>query len=251
MSETKVWTACLLIIGDEILSGRTQDANLSYLAKWLNSYGIRLSEARVIADDEDAIVIGLNSVRAQYDYVFTTGGIGPTHDDITAASIAKAFGVDLIPHPEAVQMLEDYYGDKITDDRLRMALMPKGAQLIHNKASGAPGFSVGNVHVLAGIPSIMRAMVEGLAGQLEGGQVVLSRTIGAYVAESEIAATLSVVQQAYEDVMLGSYPFFKKGKVGANFVFRGTEQSRVDEAVQSLLALMEQKGLHPEDGEIL
>lgn len=250
MQGEKIWTACLLIIGDEILSGRTQDANLSYLAKWLNSHGIRLSEARVIADDEDDIVIALNAVRAQYDYVFTTGGIGPTHDDITAASIAKAFGVPLVHQPEAVKLLHDYYGDKITEERLSMALMPEGAQLIPNKASGAPGFRIGNVIILAGIPSIMRAMLEGLAGQLEGGRPVLSRTIGAYVAESEIATTLSKVQDAHENVMIGSYPFFKSGKIGANFVLRSTVQSDLDAAAQDLLKHMEYLGFSPFDQEI-
>ncbi|MGD8327513.1 MAG: molybdopterin-binding protein [Sphingomonadales bacterium] len=250
MQGEKIWTACLLIIGDEILSGRTQDANLSYLAKWLNSHGIRLSEARVIADDEDAIVIALNAVRAQYDYVFTTGGIGPTHDDITAASIAKAFGVPLVHQPEAVQLLHEYYGDKITEERLSMALMPEGAQLIPNKASGAPGFRIGNVIILAGIPSIMRAMLEGLAGQLEGGRPVLSRTIGAYVAESEIATTLSKVQDAHDNVMIGSYPFFKNGKIGANFVLRSTMQGDLDAAAQDLLEHMEYLGFSPFDQEI-
>jgi len=250
MQGEKIWTACLLIIGDEILSGRTQDANLSYLAKWLNSYGIRLAEARVIADDEQTIIVALNAVRAQYDYVFTTGGIGPTHDDITAASIAKAFGVPLEHQKEAVALLHKYYGDKITEERLSMALMPQGAELIPNKASGAPGFKIGNVFILAGIPSIMRAMLEGLAGRLEGGKPVLSRSIGAYVSESEIANTLSKVQDAHENVSLGSYPFFKDGKIGANFVLRSTVQVDLDAAAEDLIKHMKYLGFDPLDGEI-
>lgn len=250
MGEEKIWTACLLIIGDEILSGRTQDANLAYLAKWLNSYGIRMKEARVVADDEDAIVIALNAVRAQYDYVFTTGGIGPTHDDITAASVAKAFGVPFVPQPQAVALLEAHYGDKITERRLRMAMMPQGAELIENKASGAPGFRIGNVFVLAGIPSIMRAMLEGLSGQLDGGAPVLSKTIAAYVAESEIAPLLDAVQDEHDAIMLGSYPTYKGGRIGANFVFRGTDEEAIDKAISDLMERMRAQGFEPLGHEI-
>ncbi|MFZ5608030.1 MAG: competence/damage-inducible protein A [Pseudomonadota bacterium] len=250
MSEQRIWTAGLVVIGDEILSGRTVEANLSYLARWLNSHGVRLREGRIVADEEADIIAAVNALRARYDYVFTTGGIGPTHDDITAAAIAKAFGVPLTPQPQAVALLNAYYGDKITPRRLRMALMPEGASLVPNKSAGAPGFRIGNVIVLAGIPAVMRAMLESLSETIAGGAPVLSRTIAAYVAESEIAPVLEAVQAAHKAVMLGSYPSFKGGRVGAAFVLRGTDEAAIERAAQDLVARIRAHGIEPIMGEL-
>src|SRR5215207_2537519 len=185
MRQEKTWTAALCVIGDEILSGRTQDKNIAQLATWLNDQGIELAEVRVVPDQEERIVEAVNSLRSRYDYCFTTGGIGPTHDDITVDSIAAAFGVGVIVHPEAKRMLEDYYrnradGFKLTEARLRMARVPEGAELIVNPSSGAPGVRVGNIFILAGVPHIAGLMLEALAGQLEGGKPVLSATIGCW-----------------------------------------------------------------------
>src|SRR3954471_11134855 len=192
MSEERIWTAALAVIGDEILSGRTQDKNVAQLATWLNVQGIRLAEVRVVADVEEAIVEAVNALRARNDYLFTTGGIGPTHDDITVDAIAAALGVPVIVHPEARAVLEAYYESRggLTDARLRMARVPEGADLIPNRMSGAPGIRFGNVFILAGVPHITAGMLDALTGTLEGGLPVLSRTVGAWVAESEIADLL-------------------------------------------------------------
>jgi len=240
---TRIYRAALVIIGDEILSGRTQDANLAYLAKWLNSHGIRLAEARVVPDIEDEIVAAVNACRAKYDYCFTTGGIGPTHDDITAASIAKAFGVPLVEHPVAAKMLRDYYGDKINERRLRMALAPEGTELIYNKVSLAPGFRIGNVYILAGIPAVARSMLDALSGKLAGGQPVVSRTVSAWAMESVVAPVLDALQGENPDVAIGSYPVYRDGRAGANFVMRGTDQARVDRVAMDLVARLEEMNI--------
>ena len=227
-AQERQWTAALVIIGDEILSGRTQDANLAYLAKWLNVQGIELRSATVVPDDMGRIGDAVNAARAAYDYVFTTGGIGPTHDDITVDAVAAALGVPVVQHPEAEAMLRSYYGDRITDARLRMARVPEGATLIENRMSGAPGIRHGNIFIMAGVPHITAGMLDSLTGRLEGGLPVLSATIGCWVAESEIADLLGATERAHDGVAIGSYPFFREGRVGANFVVRSPDEALVD-----------------------
>ncbi|RYD97045.1 MAG: competence/damage-inducible protein A, partial [Sphingomonadales bacterium] len=234
----RVWTAALVVIGDEILSGRTQDKNVAQLATWLNVQGIRLAEVRVVPDVQDAIVEAVNTLRARNDYLFTTGGIGPTHDDITVDAIAAALGVGAVIHPAARATLERYYETRggITDARLRMARVPEGAELIVNRVSGAPGIRIGNIFILAGVPHIAAGMLDALTGTLEGGKPVLSRTIGAWVAESEIADMLAATERAFEGVSIGSYPFFREGRTGANFVVRATEADILDACADMLVA---------------
>lgn len=230
-------TACLIIIGNEILSGRTHDANLPYLATALNEIGIRLMEARVVADDEAAIVEAVNQTRARYRYVFTTGGIGPTHDDITAACIAKAFGRPFVRNAEAERRLLAYYPpEKVNAARMRMADMPEGAELIDNPISVAPGFIVENVHVLPGVPKIMQAMFEGLKHHLKGGAPVRSRTVVCYTPEGEIAQILSTIQAANPSVEIGSYPFMRMGSPGTSIVFRSPDPAAINRAAEALLA---------------
>ena len=228
MSEDKVWTAALLVIGDEILSGRTQDRNIAQVATWLNVQGIRLAEVRVVPDVEDRIAEAVNALRPAIDYLFTTGGIGPTHDDITVDSIAKALGVGVVVHPEARAILEHYYADKggATEARLRMARVPEGAELIRNYLSGAPGIRLGNLFILAGVPHITAGMLDALTGTLEGGRPLVSVTLGAWAAESEVAELLGETERTHGGVSIGSYPFFKEGKVGANFVVRSEDEAR-------------------------
>lgn len=251
MSE-RIWTAALAVIGDEILSGRTQDRNVAQLAQWLNVQGIRLAEVRIVPDVESAIVEAVNALRARNDYLFTTGGIGPTHDDITVDAIAVAIGVPVVIHPEARAVLERHYAERggLTDARLRMARVPDGAELIPNRMSGAPGIRVGNVFVLAGVPHIAAGMLDALTGTLEGGRPVVSRTIGCWVAESEIADLLRLTQAAHEGVAIGSYPFFREGRVGANFVVRATDPAAVDACVAALDAGLRALGRDVVDGGI-
>lgn len=226
MSEERIWTAALLVIGDEILSGRTQDKNVAQVASWLNEQGVRLAEVRIVPDDEQRIASAVNVLREAHDYLFTTGGIGPTHDDITVDSIAAAFGVPVVVHPEARRILEDYYRDRggVTEARLRMARVPEGAELIPNPTSGAPGVRMGNVFILAGVPHIAATMLEALSGTLEGGRPMVSVTVGARAAESEVADLLREAEAAHPGVAIGSYPFFKEGRYGANFVVRSEDQ---------------------------
>ncbi|MGI8931337.1 MAG: competence/damage-inducible protein A [Sphingomicrobium sp.] len=221
----KVWTAALVVIGDEILSGRTQDRNIAQVASWLNVQGIRLSEVRVVADVEAAIVGAVDALRTAHDYLFTTGGIGPTHDDITVDSIAAALGVPVVVHPEGRAILEHYYASKggLTEARLRMARVPQGAELIPNRMSGAPGIRIGNLFILAGVPHIAAGMLDALTGTLEGGRPLVSVTVGAFAPESEVAELLRVTEQSTEGVAIGSYPFFKDGRVGSNFVVRSED----------------------------
>jgi molybdenum cofactor synthesis domain-containing protein len=250
MTEPRIVTAAVLIIGNEILSGRTRDVNLAYLAAGLTQLGIRLREARVVADVEADVIRAVNECRARYDYVFTTGGIGPTHDDITAECVAKAFGLKLIRNPEAVARLERHYEPGMLNEaRLRMANTPEGAVLIDNPVSTAPGFQIGNVFVLAGVPSIMQAMFDGLKSRLVGGAPVLSRTVSAFVGEGTIAVGLGELQQRYRDLDIGSYPFFRHGKYGASFVLRGTEPARIEHAAAELRTLITSLGADPIEGE--
>ena len=241
---TRIWTAALLVIGDEILSGRTQDKNVAQIASWLNVQGIRLREVRVVADVEDDIVAAANALRARYDYLFTTGGIGPTHDDITVDALAKALGVPVIVHPDARAVLEEYYATRggLNEGRLRMARVPEGASLIPNRYSGAPGIHIGNIFIMAGVPHITAGMLDALTGTLEGGDPVLSTQVGCWVAESEIAALLVAAERAHEGSQIGSYPFFREGRVGCNFVIRSTSQSVLDACAAELAASLDAGG---------
>ena len=232
----RIWTAALAVIGDEILSGRTQDKNIAQIATWLNVQGIRLAEVRVVPDKTDAIVEAVNQLRARNDYLFTTGGIGPTHDDITVDAIAAALGVEVEFHPDPVAVLERYYTTRggLTDARKRMARVPAGAELIENRMSGAPGIRIANVFIMAGVPHITAGMLDALTGTLEGGLPVLSKTIGCWVGESEVADVLRAVEKAHEGVAIGSYPFFRKGKTGANFVVRATDAELLEACIVDL-----------------
>ncbi|MFO1070367.1 MAG: molybdopterin-binding protein [Geminicoccaceae bacterium] len=241
-------TACLVIIGNEILSGRTQDANLAWIAQALNGIGIQMREARVVPDDEAEIIAAINAVRVRYDYVFTTGGIGPTHDDITAPCIARAFGLKFGRNAEAERRLVAYYPpDKLNDARLRMADTPEGAELIDNPVSAAPGFRVENVYVLPGVPRIMQAMFDGLKGKLAGGATVLSRTVVVFFPEGEIAKPLAEVQERHPAVEIGSYPFMRFNQFGTSLVFRGTDRAALDAAVADLLAWTAANGVGTEE----
>lgn len=243
MSE-KIVTAAVLIVGNEILSGRTKDANLAWLAVRLNESGVQLREARVVPDIELEIVAAVNALRSRYDYVFTTGGIGPTHDDITSGCVAKAFGVKLIRHPEAVALLRSHYANPadLNEARLRMAEVPEGATLIDNPVSKAPGFRIGNVFVMAGVPRIMQAMFDGIRHSLAGGATVLSRAVTAEIPEGKIAAELGALQERYRELDIGSYPFFRLGKVGTSIVLRGIKAEQLDAATDELKAIMRALG---------
>ena len=247
---SRIYTASLVVIGDEILSGRTQDANIAYLAKWLGVQGIRLREVRVVADDMAAIAEAVNAVRPQYDYVFTTGGIGPTHDDITVDAIAAALGVEVVLHPEAVAILTRHYGDRINDARLRMARVPAGAELIANPRTQAPGIRVGNIFIMAGVPAITRSMLESLDGKLPGGLPVVTRTIAAWTVESRVAELLGRVEKEHDGVQIGSYPFWREGKTGANFVLRSVDRAALDATAAALMAALGAEGIVPVDGEL-
>lgn len=253
MSDARIWTAAVLVIGDEILSGRTQDLNVAQIATWLNVQGIRLREVRIVADVEDEIVTALNALRDRFDYVFTTGGIGPTHDDITVDAVAKALGVPVAIHPDARAILERYYhkrGGELTEARLRMARVPAGADLIPNRMSGAPGIRYGNLFIMAGVPHITAGMLDALTGQLEGGAPLLSHTIGAWAAESEIADILRKAEQDHPGTAIGSYPFFRDGRTGANFVIRSTDAGILSACVGNLRHELEAAGFPVTDGGI-
>jgi molybdenum cofactor synthesis domain-containing protein len=253
MSKDRVWTAALVVIGDEILSGRTQDKNVAQIALWLNDHGIRLAEVRIIPDDMERIAATVNELRAAHDYLFTTGGIGPTHDDITVDAIAAAFGVPVIVHPEARKILEDYYRDRpgaLTESRLRMARTPQGAELLANPSSGAPGVRLGNVFILAGVPHIAASMLAALTGKLEGGRPVVSVTVGARAPESDVADLLRETEEAHPGVAIGSYPFFKDGRYGANFVIRSEDGDLARTTGEELSNKLRDAGYEPVEGGI-
>ena len=239
--KTKV-NAAILIIGNEILSGRTQDTNTSTLAIWLNSIGVKVNEVRVVPDIEDKIINTLNILRKENDYVFTTGGIGPTHDDITAQSVSKAFKINYEIHKEAYKILEKYYKPgEFNEGRQKMVWMPENAELILNPTSGAPGFSVENVFCLPGVPSILKSMLGGLKNKIIGGQPILSSTISLRTVESEIADSLTKVQNKNNDVEIGSYPFFHAGKLGVSIVLRSENQSKIDDCNSQILKFIKEK----------
>ncbi|EFH11205.1 competence/damage-inducible protein A [Teichococcus cervicalis] len=248
-------TACLLIIGNEVLSGRTQDANLKFLATRLGELGIPLREVRVIPDVRDTIIATVNEVRAKFTYVFTTGGIGPTHDDITAECIAAAFGVPWEPHPEAWARLAAHYARQdppaeFNAARQRMATMPRGASLIDNPVSIAPGFIIGNVHVMAGVPRIMQAMFDGLAPSLQGGAPVASRAVHANgMLEGRVAEGLGAIQARFPGIDIGSYPYYRPSGNGVALVAKGTDTAQLDAALAQMTALVRELGHEPVAGE--
>ena len=234
--------AAILIIGNEILSGRTQDTNTGTLANWLNSIGVKVNEVRVVPDIEKKIIDTLNILRSENDYVFTTGGIGPTHDDITAQSVAKAFGLKYEIHKEAFKILEAYYKPgEFNKGRQKMVWMPENSELILNPTSGAPGFSVKNVFCLPGVPSILKSMLGGLKNRIVGGQPILSHTISLRTVESEIAGSLTKVQDKNKEVEIGSYPFFHAGKLGVSIVLRSEDQSKIDLCNSQILEFIKEK----------
>ena len=242
MPENTKFNAAILIIGNEILSGRTQDTNTGTIAKWLNSIGVTVNEVRVIPDIESTIVETVNHLRKVNNYVFTTGGIGPTHDDITAQSISKAFNLEYEIHQEAFKILEAYYKvGEFNEGRQKMVWMPKNAELILNPTSGAPGFSVENVFCLPGVPSILKSMLGGLKNRIVGGQPILSYTISLRTVESEIANSLTKVQDQNKDVEIGSYPFFHAGKLGVSIVLRSENQSKIDNCNLQILKFIKEK----------
>jgi len=248
----KVWTAGLLVIGDEILSGRTQDRNIAQVATWLNAQGIRLAEVRVVPDIEGRIIEAVDALRSAHDYCFTTGGIGPTHDDITVDAIAKALGVPVVVHPDARAILERYYVDKggLNEGRLRMARVPQGAELIPNHMSGAPGIRIGNLFLMAGVPHITAGMLDALSGKLEGGRPLVSVTVGAFAPESEVADILRKAEQSTDGISIGSYPFFKEGRVGSNFVVRSEDRERAKAVADELAGKLAEIGYAPVAGGI-
>lgn len=242
----KDYRAALLIIGNEILSGRTQDTNTQWIADKMTQRGIRLAEVRVVPDQEPAIIEAVNDMRAKVDYLMTTGGIGPTHDDITAACIAKAFGTELYEDPEAYKILEAYYGkENLTEPRLKMAKVPKGSSLILNPVSGAPGFQIENVFVMAGVPRIMQAMLENVMEKMQGGQPILSNTVTCTLGESMIAKDLSDLQDKYPDVEIGSYPHYRGGVLGLSLVLRSKNDPRLDQATHDLIDIIRRLGGEP------
>ena len=240
----RIYTAGLVVIGDEILSGRTHDKNIAQVASWLQVQNIRLAEVRVVPDVIEKIVEAVNALRNDNDYLFTTGGIGPTHDDITVDAVAQALGVEVIVHPEARAILERYYADKggLNEGRLRMARVPEGGELIPNRMSGAPGIRIGNLHLMAGVPHITAGMLDALTGTLEGGDPLLSETVGGVIPESEVATMLRDVEKAHQDCQIGSYPFFREGKVGSNFVVRSTDREALDACMAALCDGLENEG---------
>ncbi|NIJ34299.1 competence/damage-inducible protein A [Sphingomonas oligoaromativorans] len=244
MDDTRIWTAGLVVIGDEILSGRTPDRNVAQIGLWLNLQGIRLAEVRIVADDMAAIGEAVTALGARHDYLFTTGGIGPTHDDITVEAIAAALGLEVVIHPRARAVLEEYYATRggLTEARLRMARVPAGAELIENRMSGAPGIRLGNIFILAGVPHIAAQMIDALTGTLEGGRPLLSAVVGCWVPESEVAELLRETERGHAGCQIGSYPFFREGRVGANFVIRSTEQELLDRCAEALVAALGEAG---------
>ena len=239
MPATERVTAAVLIIGDEILSGRTQDTNLNFIAKYLGTYGVDLAEARVVPDIKDEIITALNALRAKYDYVITTGGIGPTHDDITADCVAEAFGVKLYEHPEIIEMMRSRWQGELNAARRRMARVPEGGTLVKNAVQGPPGFQIGNVFVLAGVPAVMRSMMDDVVPRLRTGAVVIARTVRVEGAgEGVIAEPLAALAKSHPDLSIGSYPFFGPQGYGSNLVVRGRDGALVEATVDELIAAL-------------
>jgi len=237
--------AAIIVIGNEILSGRTQDVNVVAISLWLNELGVKLDEVRVIPDIEKSIIQTINEVRKKFKYVFTTGGIGPTHDDITSQSMAKAFNLKYGYHKEAYTILKKYYGEeKFSSGRKRMAKMPTKASLILNPSSGAPGFIVDNVYCLPGVPSILKSMLGGLRNKIKGGKKILSKTISVNTVESEIAKSLENVQHKFKEVDIGSYPFFRLGKIGVSIVIRSTDKKKIDYSYKEIVSFMKKKKIN-------
>ena len=231
----RIVTACVVIIGNEILSGRTQDVNLAHIAQQLNEWGVRVTEARVVPDVEEVVVATVNAARARFDYVFTTGGIGPTHDDITADCIAKAFGVPLVVSEEIAEGLRQRPApDDVMANRLRMARIPEGATLIANPTGGPQGFRMENVFVMAGIPSVMQGMLSTVGDEIEGGDVVRTRSVTAYLGESQLASALTEIQTRYPDMELGSYPFYRSERYGTTLVMRGTSETDLERMLEQI-----------------
>ena len=242
MSENTKFNAAILIIGNEILSGRTQDTNTSTLATWLNSLGVKVGEVRIIPDVEETIVSSVNLLRKNYNYVFTSGGIGPTHDDITSESVSKAFNLPYEKHEEGYEILESYYKPgEFNDGRQKMIWMPRGANLILNPTSGAPGFYVENVFVLPGVPSILKSMLGGIKNKIVGGNPIISYTISLRTFESHIADSLTDVQNKYQDVEIGSYPFFQAGKLGVSIVMRSDDQNLINKCSSDVMSFVNDK----------
>ena len=239
---SKKVNAAIVIIGNEILSGRTQDVNVVAITQWLNILGVKLEEVRIIPDIEKKIVKTIREIKKKYKYVFTTGGIGPTHDDITSRSIAHAFNSTYGYHKKAYQLLENYYGRQAFNlGRKKMAMMPTNAKLILNPTSGAPGFYIGNVFCLPGVPSILKSMLGGLNNKIKGGKKVLSKTIRAQTVESEIAKSLEKVQVKFKKVEIGSYPFFRLGKIGVSLVIRSSEKKQIDDCYKQIVNFLKKK----------
>ncbi len=247
----KTITAAVIVIGNEVLSGRTKDTNSGWIAEHLTAHGVRLMETRVIPDVAEIIIATVNELRAKFDHIFTTGGIGPTHDDITAQCIADAFEVKLEQNAKAYDLLLTHYGkDELSDARLRMAMIPVGASLIPNPVSAAPGFIMGNVHVMAGVPKIMQAMMDHVLKTLEGGDIILSNTISCDIPESKMAEALAYIQGQYDDVDIGSYPYLRNGKLGVSVVLRGTQAALVKSATLEVIAAVSDIGGSPEPLEL-
>ena len=244
MAENERVTAAVLIIGDEILSGRTQDTNLNFIARYLATFGIDLAEARIVGDLKEEIIAALNALRARYDYVITTGGIGPTHDDITADCVAEAFGAPLYEHPDIIAMMAARWQGELNAARRRMARVPEGGVLVRNPVQGPPGFQIGNVFVLAGVPMIMRGMMEDVGPRMRPGAVVIARTVRVEGAgESAMAAPLESVAHRHPDLSLGSYPFFGPDGYGSNLVLRGRDPAQLGEVVEELIVALRQAGI--------
>jgi len=244
MINKKEIIASIIIIGNEVLSGRTKDLNTSTLSTWLNSLGINVQEVRIIPDIEKTIIDNVNELRKKFNYVFTTGGIGPTHDDITAESVSKAFNIEYGFHKEAFSLLEKYYDPgEFNEGRQKMAKMPTTAKLILNPTSGAPGFYIENVFCLPGVPSILKSMIGGLNNILVGGDPILSKTINLRTYESEIAQSLTDVQNSNKDVEIGSYPFFRQGKLGVSIVLRSTDKNKIDKCNLQILEFVKDKNI--------
>ena len=239
----KIYSA-IIIIGNEILSGRTQDVNVSYLSNWLNSLGVEVSEVRIIPDKEKFIIKTVNELRKVYKYIFTTGGIGPTHDDITSKSVAKAFKIPYGYHKQAYELLENYYSpENFNEGRKKMAKLPITASLIYNPSSAAPGFIVKNVFCLPGVPSILKSMLGGLKHKITGGKKVISKSISLYTVESEISVPLKKIQDKFKSIDIGSYPFFKQGKIGVSIVLRSKEKKRIDQCNKQIVKFIRKKKL--------